>query len=91
MAADTRWNYGNALGPEKTHELSFDAQYHLNQVGTATYRGLLLRYRYAMRTLSNTYCGAAGTNCVPGTAIGSAYLGGLPLFKYNRAQLEYDF
>jgi hypothetical protein len=90
-AGDSRWDYGNALGPEKTHELSFDAQYHLSAVEAGRYRGLLLRYRYAMRTLSNTYCGAAGTNCVPGTPINSAYLGGLPLFKYNRAQLEYDF
>lgn len=91
IASDTRWNYGNALGPEKTHELSLDGQYHLSRVGAGSYRGLLLRYRYATRTLSNTYCGAAGTNCIPGTPIGSPYLGGLPLFKYNRAQLEYDF
>jgi hypothetical protein len=91
IASDARWNYGNALGPEKTHELSLDGQFHLSRVGAEPYRGLLLRYRYAMRTLSNTYCGAAGTNCIPGTVIGSPYLGGLPLFKYNRAQLEYDF
>jgi hypothetical protein len=28
---------------------------------------------------------------VPGTPIGSTQLGGLPLFKYNRFMLEYDF
>jgi hypothetical protein len=51
----------------------------------------MLRYRYIERTLSNTFCGAAATNCVPGTPIGSSLFGGLPLFKYNRFMLEYDF
>jgi hypothetical protein len=52
---------------------------------------LSLRDRYISRTLSNTYCGAAATNCLPGSTIGSTYFGGLPIFKYNRLQLEYDF
>jgi hypothetical protein len=55
------------------------------------YKGLLLRYRYMQRTESNTYCGASASTCPAGAAVGSSFLGGLPLFKYNRAQLEYDF
>ena len=55
------------------------------------YHGLSLRYRYIVRTLSNTFCGAAATDCPSGSTIGASEFGGLPLFKYNRAQLEYDF
>ena len=51
----------------------------------------MLRYRYGERYQSNTYCGAAATNCPSGSSIGSTSLGGLPMFKYNRAMLEYDF
>ena len=65
--------------------------YHFSAVKPGTYHGLLLRYRYMDRTLSNTFCGTAATTCPAGASIGSTYLGGLPLFKYNRAQLEYDF
>ncbi|HEY1867268.1 MAG TPA: hypothetical protein VGG70_03170, partial [Candidatus Cybelea sp.] len=65
--------------------------YRFSHVGKGPYHGLMLRYRYGERYQSNTYCGAAATNCVPGSSIGSTYLGGLPMFKYNRAMLEYDF
>ena len=34
------------------------------------YHGLQLRYRYAERTFTDTYCGAAATNCAPGTPVG---------------------
>jgi hypothetical protein len=40
----------------------------------------MLRYRYAQRAIPDTYF-----------ASGSTWLGGIPLFKYNRAQIEYDF
>jgi hypothetical protein len=81
LAADAWYNYGNALAPENTNEWNLDGQYHFSNVPkSGPYRGLLLRYRYAQRTLSNTYYPDA-----------AADLGGLPLFKYNRAQLEYDF
>jgi hypothetical protein len=91
IASDASYNYGNALASENTNEWNLDGQYHFSAVGKGPYRGLLLRYRYAQRTLSNTFCGAADTTCPGGSSIGSADLGGLPLFKYNRAQLEYDF
>jgi hypothetical protein len=91
IATDAWYNYGNALAPESTKIWVLDGQYHFRKVDPGQpYHGLLLRYRYAERTLSNTYCGAAGTSCPPGLALGS-YLGGLPIFKYNRAQLEFDF
>ncbi len=90
-ATDAWYDYGNALGPETTNLWTLDGQYHFSQARKGPYRGLLLRYRYIQRSLSNTYCGAAATNCPSGTAIGSTYFGGLPLFKYNRAMLEYDF
>ncbi len=91
IAADAWFNYGNALAPENTNEWTLDGQYHFSAVTKGPYRGLLLRYRYAQRSLSNTFCGAADTTCPDGTSIGSTEFGGLPLFKYNRAQLEYDF
>ena len=92
IATDAWYNYGNALVGENTNEWDLDGQYHFSQVPkTGFYKGLLLRYRYMQRSLSNTYCGAAGTTCPPGASVGSTFLGGLPLFKYNRAQLEYDF
>jgi hypothetical protein len=91
LATDAWYNYGNALAPQNTHIWTLDGRYYLGPVGKGPYRGFFLRYRYAERTQSNTFCGAAATNCVPGTPVGSSYLGGSPLFKYNRAQLEYDF
>ncbi len=92
IAADAWYDYGNQIGPENTKEWDLDGSYHFMPVSkTGPYRGLEFRYRYAERTLSNTYCGAASTNCIAGTPIGTAYFGGLPIFKYNRAMLEYDF
>jgi hypothetical protein len=91
QAADAGYNYGNALVPENTKIWWFDGRYRFSHVDKNAYRGLLLRYRYGERYQSNTYCGAAATNCVPGSPIGSTLLGGLPIFKYSRAMLEYDF
>jgi hypothetical protein len=91
VATDAWYNYGNALAAQRTTDWTVDGMYHFSAVKPGTYRGLLLRYRYMDRTLSNTYCGAAATTCPPTASIGSTFLGGLPLFKYNRAQLEYDF
>ncbi|MGB6643547.1 MAG: hypothetical protein WBE35_00805, partial [Candidatus Cybelea sp.] len=90
-ATDAWYNYGNALAPQSTRDWTLDGMYHFSAVKKGPYRGLLLRYRYMDRTLSSTFCGASGTNCPAGSSIGSSFLGGLPLFKYNRAQLEYDF
>jgi len=85
------YNYSNALVSQNTKIWWVDGRYRFSHVGKGPYHGLLLRYRYGERYQSNTYCGAAATNCVPGSSIGSTYLGGLPMFKYNRAMLEYDF
>lgn len=90
-AADAWYNYGNALVGENTNEWNVDGQYHFSPVAKGRYKGLLLRYRFAQRAESNTFCGASASSCPTGAAIGSSFLGGLPLFKYNRAQIEYDF
>jgi hypothetical protein len=91
IASDAWYNYGNALVGQNTNEWNLDGQYRFSPVKAGRYRGLLLRYRYAQRSQSNTFCGASSTSCAPGAAYGSSLLGGSPLFKYNRAQLEYDF
>ncbi|MBV9698749.1 MAG: copper amine oxidase N-terminal domain-containing protein [Candidatus Eremiobacteraeota bacterium] len=92
IATDAWYNYGNALAPEKTNIWVLDGRYRFSHVGTGPYHGLMFRYRYVQRSLSNTFCGAAGTTiCTPNEAPGTAELGGVPFFKYNRAQLEYDF
>ncbi|HVA34541.1 MAG TPA: hypothetical protein VNG31_10360, partial [Candidatus Baltobacteraceae bacterium] len=91
IASEAWYNYGNALVGQTTNEWNLDGTYRFSPVTTGRYRGLLLRYRYAQRSQTNTFCGASGSACPPGATSGSGFLGGLPLFKYNRAQLEYDF
>lgn len=92
IAADAWFNYANALVAQNTNEWNLDGSYHFSQMrGTAPYKGLQLRYRYAQRSYTNTYCGAAGSACPAGFTSGATFLGGQPLFKYNRAMLEYDF
>jgi len=93
IATDAWYNYGNALAPENTNIWVLDGRYRFSHMPPGGhYRGLVLRDRYIQRTLSNTFCGAAGTtSCPAGASLGAPEFGGLPLFKYNRAQLEYDF
>jgi hypothetical protein len=93
IATDAWYNYGNALAPENTNIWVLDGRYRFSHYpGHGPYHGLVLRYRYIQRTLSNTFCGASGTTiCAPGAPSGQSEFGGLPLFKYNRAQIEYDF
>jgi hypothetical protein len=91
IATDAWYNYGNALAPENTNIWVLDGRYRFSHVGKGPYHGLMLRYRYIQRQLSNTFCGAAATDCPTGSTLGSTELGGIPFFKYNRAQLEYDF
>ncbi len=92
IATDAWYNYGNALAPENSNIWVLDGRYRFSHVpATGRYRGLLLRYRYIQRQFSNTFCGAAATDCPAGSTLGSTYLGGIPFFKYNRAQVEYDF
>lgn len=93
LAAYGWLNYGNAAAPNaNTNEYDLDGIYRFSHYkGTGPYKGLMLRDRYFVRWIQNTYCGASETTCLAGASTGSQYLGGLPLFKYNRAQLEYDF
>ncbi len=89
-ASDAWYDYGNRIAPETTHEWDLDGTYYFGaHCDDIRYRGFKFRYRYAERTLSNTFCGASQTNC--SATAGTIILGGLPLFKYNRAMLEYDF
>ncbi len=81
IASDAWYNYGNALLSNlTTNEWNLDGTYYLNPVRKGAYKGFLVRYRFASRTIPNGF-----------TPTGSGYLGGLPLFKYNRAQLQYTF
>lgn len=76
LVARALYAYGNnAVGVSPTQETNIDGQYFFNPVPkTGTYKGFMVRYRYAERTINNT-----------------TIYGGTPLFKYNRAQFEYDF
>ena len=67
-------DYGNLFRSEQLSEVNADAQYFASPLRAGPYKGLLLRYRYGSRQVTNV----------------TTY-GGLPLFRYNRAQLEYDF
>jgi hypothetical protein len=92
LAADAWYDYSNLIAAQRTAEWNLDGTYRFMRVpASGPYHGLQLRYRYAERTFTDTYCGAAATNCAPGTPVGTAVLGGLPIFKYNRFMLEYDF
>lgn len=94
IASDAWYNYGNTIAGQSTNEWDLDGSYHFSEVKPHThYKGLLVRYRYAQRSLSNTfYCAGGGAPCAPQNETSpQVYLGGLPLFKYNRAQVEYDF
>jgi hypothetical protein len=66
--------YGNLFRSQLLSEVNADAQYYARPLGRGPYKGLLLRYRYGSRQVTNV----------------TTY-GGLPLFRYNRAQMEYDF
>ncbi len=93
IATDAWYSYGNALAPENTNIWVLDGRYRFSHMPAhGPYHGLVLRDRYIQRSLSNTFCGDFGSmTCPPSEAPGSSEFGGLPLFKYNRAQLEYDF
>lgn len=91
IAGDAWFDYGNALASQRTNEWTLDGTYRFGRVTGAHYKGWSFRYRYAQRAQTNTACGTPGTICPPGTAPGTTLLGGTPLFKYDRTQLEYDF
>jgi len=66
--------YGNLVRSQLLSEVNADAQYFAKPLRPGPYKGLLLRYRYGSRQVTNV-----------------ATYGGLPQFRYNRAQVEYDF
>jgi hypothetical protein len=66
--------YGNFFRSQLLSEVNADAQYFARPLRPGPYKGLLLRYRYGSRQVTNV----------------TTY-GGLPQFRYNRAQMEYDF
>jgi hypothetical protein len=91
IASDAWYQYGNNITqtlPQfgsytslSTNEWTLDGRYYFSQNKPGQlYKGLMLRYRYAQRAIPDTYF-----------ASGATWLGGIPLFKYNRAQVEYDF
>jgi hypothetical protein len=69
----TWYDYGTALIPQQTIETDYDASYFFNRP-RKHYKGLMLRFRYGVRTMTNT-----------------AVVGGLPVFRFMRPQLVYDF
>lgn len=81
------YDYGFNGFPDQTTETDGDALYRLNPVRKGPYRGLILRYRYGVRTDDH----ASALNVSPVVAAHSVFFGSLPYFVYNRAQLEYDF
>jgi hypothetical protein len=92
IGSDAWYNYGNSLAPENTNIWVLDGRYRFSHMPAhGPYRGLSIRDRYIYRTLSNTFCGAAATDCPSGSTLGAPDFGGLPIFKYNRLQVEYDF
>ena len=93
IASDAWYNYGNSIAAQNTTEWNLDGTYKFSAPKPGRYKGLLLRYRYAQRYLSNTFFCGYSAACPAGqtAANQAAFLGGLPLFKYNRAQVEYDF
>jgi hypothetical protein len=92
IASNSWFDYSNQFAPQHTTEFDLDGTYRFARVPqSGPYHGLQLRYRYADRRYSNTYCGAWKTTCAADMQAGTAVLSGNPLFKYNRAMLEYDF
>jgi hypothetical protein len=88
FASDAWYNYFYGVTPvgangSTTNEWNLDGTYYLGvrKNPKAPFKGLVLRDRYAQRFIPNGFYPTGAT------FVG----GGLPLFKYNRAQLEYDF
>lgn len=85
LAVSRAWyDYGYTGFPDQTAETNGDAMYYLRPTGAGPYHGLLLRYRYGIRT--DDHSSALNYPGIPGV-----YFGQSPYFVYNRAQLEYDF
>lgn len=85
-ASRAYYDYGFANFPDQTIETDGDATYYLRPVPVrGPYRGLMLRWRYGVRTDNRS----SALNFPMGYP--ASFFGSLPYFVYNRAQLEYDF
>jgi len=85
MVSRAYYDYGFTGFPDQTAETNGDAMYYLRPNAHGPYKGLLLRYRYGIRT--DDHSSAANFPVgYPGPFFGQS-----PYFVYNRAQLEYDF
>jgi outer membrane OprD family porin len=71
----TIFNYGNGAGSEKTYENNIDVTWFFNKVPS--------NGPYRGLSLRHRYAERTLSNTV--------LFGGLPLFKYNRTQLQFDF
>jgi outer membrane porin, OprD family len=81
------YDYGFDNFPDQTTETNADAIYHLNAVRKGLYRGLILRYRYGVRTDDHS----SALNYPAAISANGVYFGALPYVEFNRAQIEYDF
>lgn len=81
------YDYGFGNFPDQTTETDADALYHMNPVREGPYRGLILRYRYGVRTDDHS----SALNYPAAISANGVYFGALPYIEFNRAQLEYDF
>ena len=92
VATDAWYNYGNALAAQKTNDWNLDGRITSARSSQGTVSRLAAALSvHASHALEYVLRRGQATTCPAGASIGSTYLGGLPLFKYNRAQLEYDF
>jgi hypothetical protein len=87
MASRAYYDYGFNNAPDQTAETNGDATYYLRPLTNGPYHGLMLRFRYGVRTDDH----ASGLNVPPEIAANGVFFGSLPYFVYTRAQVEYDF
>jgi len=72
------FDYSNPLATQATTEWDNVLAYYFSKVRSGRYRGLLFRYGYVQQHKSNVaYAG------------GEPFLGGVPLTRYSRFQVEY--
>jgi hypothetical protein len=81
------YDYGFNNFPDQTTETNVDAIYRVNRVRPGVYRGLMLRYRYGVRTDDHS----SALNFPTAISANGVYFGALPYVEFNRTQIEYDF
>jgi hypothetical protein len=81
------YDYGFNSFPDQTTETNADAIYRVNPVRAGPYRGLILRYRYGVRTDDHS----SALNFPAAISANGVFFGASPYLEFNRAQIEYDF